>query len=141
MCSDAAGRHGGMTARWLSLTGYSKFIATVSYAQPMSSAPTTDPILNSLRASLTAVYGDRLSRVVLYGSRARGDAKPDSDYDIAVFLRNRGSFADENARLAELTTDILLATDAVINAIPLSEEAYAQQTGFMHELRTDGIEL
>ena len=34
------------------------------------------------------MYGDRLERVVLYGSRARGDAREDFDYDVAVFLRN-----------------------------------------------------
>lgn len=28
----------------------------------------------------------RVVRVVLYGSRARGDARPDSDWDVAVFL-------------------------------------------------------
>jgi predicted nucleotidyltransferase len=26
----------------------------------------------------------------LFGSRARGDGKPDSDYDIAVFLKDAG---------------------------------------------------
>jgi predicted nucleotidyltransferase len=35
---------------------------------------------------IETIYGDRLARVVLYGSRARGDAHPDSDYDVAVFI-------------------------------------------------------
>ena len=30
----------------------------------------------------------RVTNVVLFGSRARGDARPDSDYDVAVFVRN-----------------------------------------------------
>jgi uncharacterized protein len=33
-----------------------------------------NPILAKFRAALTKMYGDRLERVVLYGSRARGDA-------------------------------------------------------------------
>jgi predicted nucleotidyltransferase len=33
------------------------------------------------------MYGERAERVVLFGSRARGDAHRDSDYDVAVFLR------------------------------------------------------
>lgn len=44
-----------------------------------------DPILKRFRDALDEMYGDRLERVVLYGSRARGDAREDSDYD-PVFL-------------------------------------------------------
>jgi predicted nucleotidyltransferase len=44
-----------------------------------------DPILGRIRTSLRAIYGDRIERLVLFGSRARGDARADSDYDIAVF--------------------------------------------------------
>jgi uncharacterized protein len=45
----------------------------------------TDPILVRFRSALEALYGDRIERVVLFGSRARGDAHPESDYDVAVF--------------------------------------------------------
>jgi predicted nucleotidyltransferase len=46
-----------------------------------------NPILAQFRAALTELYGARLERVVLFGSRARGDAQPDSDYDVAVFTK------------------------------------------------------
>jgi uncharacterized protein len=70
-----------------------------------------------------------------------GDAKPDSDYDIAVFLKDAGTFADESARLAAVSTDILSDTGAVISATPFLAEAYRERTGFMHELRNDGLDL
>ena len=54
----------------------------------MSPALATDPILERFRAALDEIYGDRLERVVLFGSRARGDAGEDFDYDIAVFLKD-----------------------------------------------------
>jgi len=44
--------------------------------------PTSDPVLTRFRAALDALYGDRIERVVLHGSRARGDARPDSNYDV-----------------------------------------------------------
>ena len=34
-----------------------------------------DPILNRFRTALDALYGDRIERIVLFGSRARGDAR------------------------------------------------------------------
>jgi len=38
-----------------------------------------DPILERLRRALDELYGDRIERVVLFGSRARGDANVESD--------------------------------------------------------------
>ena len=100
-----------------------------------------DPILARFRAALDKVYGARLERVVLFGSRARGDARPDSDYDIAVFLKDRESFWAESGRLAEIETDILFDTGAVINALPFKTEAYDERTPLMHEIRREGLEL
>jgi len=103
--------------------------------------PQNSPILTRFRAALNQLYGDRLERVVLYGSRARGDHRPDSDYDIAVFIKDAGSFYDESGRLAEITTDILEDTGAVISATPFPVGAYRERTGFMHEMRKDGLDL
>lgn len=100
-----------------------------------------EPVLKRFRAAVSEVYGDRLERVVLYGSRARGDHQPDSDYDIAVFIKDSGSFYDESGRLAGITTDILEDTGAVISATPFAAGAYRERTGFMHELRKDGLDL
>jgi predicted nucleotidyltransferase len=43
----------------------------------MSTTLLDDPILHRFRAALDDLYGNRLDRVVLYGSRARGDYQPD----------------------------------------------------------------
>src|ERR1700733_15789503 len=100
-----------------------------------------DPVLIRFRQALTGAYGSKLERVVLFGSRARGDARPDSDYDIAVFIRDPESFGDEAARLATIETDILFDTGAVINALPFRVGAYLKRTGLMSELRRDGVDL
>ncbi len=100
-----------------------------------------DPVLTRFRAAVAEIYGDRVERIVLFGSRARGDAKPDSDYDIAVFIKDAGSFTDESTRLAIVETDILFDTGAVISAMPFPAGTYRERTGFMHELRKDGLDL
>jgi predicted nucleotidyltransferase len=88
-----------------------------------------------------ALYGPRLERVVLFGSRARGDARPDSDYDVAVFLVGVEDRWAEMDRLTRLSTDILDETGAVINALPFSAGAYRERTPLMHEIRQDGRDL
>ncbi|KAF0134870.1 MAG: DNA polymerase beta domain-containing protein region [Methylocystaceae bacterium] len=107
----------------------------------MTKPALADPILARFRAALARTYGERLERAILFGSRARGDARPDSDYDIAVFLREQESFWQESGRLAEIETDILYDTGAVINALPFSAGAYGARTPLMQELRRDGVDL
>ncbi len=102
---------------------------------------TTELPLTRFRSSLAALYGPSLDRVVLFGSRARGDARPDSDYDVAVFLRDLGDRWQEIDRLTRLSTDILDDTGAVINALPFNASAYRERTPLMHEIRQDGRDL
>ena len=99
-----------------------------------------DPILARLRASLDKVYGARIDRVVLFGSRARGDARPDLDFDVAVFLKEPESFWKESGRLAEIGTDILYDTGAVINALPF-RAGVDRDDALMRELERDGRDL
>jgi predicted nucleotidyltransferase len=107
----------------------------------MAATRIDDPVLTRFRRALDEVYGARTERVVLFGSRARGDARPASDYDIAVFLIGSDGFGNEAARLAAIETDILYDTGAIINAMPFSAGAYDHRTGLMSELRRDGRDL
>jgi hypothetical protein len=43
--------------------------------------------LKELRAALEPFLGDRLERMVLFGSMARGDYRDDSDIDVAIVVR------------------------------------------------------
>lgn len=101
-----------------------------------------DPILKRFRAAVNEIYGDRVARVVLFGSRARGDAQPDSDYDVAVFLRDMPDRFAEMNRLADLSTAILDETGEFIHAMPYRAGVYDdERMPLMHEIRADGIDL
>lgn len=78
---------------------------------------------------------------MLFGSRARGNARDDSDYDIAVFLRGLGDRWQEAKRLAAIETDILAETGAFIHAMPYAAGSYTERTPLMHEIRREGIDL
>jgi uncharacterized protein len=107
----------------------------------MGTTHVSDPILARFRAALEALYGDRLERVVLFGSRARGDAHPESDYDVAVFLTDLTNRWSEARRLAVIETEILAETGAFIHAMPYAAGAYRDRTPLMHEVRREGIDL
>lgn len=102
---------------------------------------TDDQILKRLRRALDELYGDRIERVVLFGSRARGDAGDDSDYDVAVFLRDLTDRWHELDLLAELRADFLEQADVFIDAKPYPAGAYRDRTTLMREIRREGVDL
>jgi len=108
----------------------------------MVTAAPNDPILKRFRAAVTEIYGVRLERVVLFGSRARGDAQPESDYDIAVFLRDMPDRFAEMNRLADLGTALLDETGEFIHAMPYCAGFYNDaRMPLMHEIRREGLDL
>lgn|SRR5690242_1265933 len=105
------------------------------------SAPLDDPVLRRFRSALQELYGDQIDRVVLFGSRARGDARADSDYDVAVFLKELPDVWRERFRLADLRVEFLDHTGAFFDARPYSANAWRDRTPLMHEIRRDGLDL
>jgi len=101
----------------------------------------TDSVLSRFRAALDEIYGERIERVVLYGSRARGEARPDSDYDVAVFLRDMPDRWKEMDRLADLGTEILYDEGKLVHGMAYQVGANLERTPLMHEIRKDGIDL
>jgi len=106
----------------------------------MDSAITLDPILKRFRDAVAELYGPALDRVVLFGSRARGDAKEDSDYDVAVFLRDMPNRWAEWDRLTRLTIPFL-DEDVVIQVVPFRTSDFDRRTPIMYEIRKDGLTL
>jgi predicted nucleotidyltransferase len=105
------------------------------------SALINDLILKRFRVALDEIYGDRVERVVLFGSRARGDASKDSDYDVAVFVRDMPDRFAEMNRLADLSTDILDETGEFIHAMLYRAGSYNERTPLMREVRVVGVDL
>jgi predicted nucleotidyltransferase len=100
-----------------------------------------DAVLDRFRQVLSELYGDRLQRVVLFGSRARGDARPDSDYDVAIFLKALPDPWPELDRLARLRVQMIDETGAFFEVMPYPAGAWQDRTPLMHDVRQDGIDL
>jgi predicted nucleotidyltransferase len=110
-------------------------------SQSVAVRPQDDPILVRFRCALEGIFGDRVERIVLFGSRARGDAHADSDYDIAIFLNDFTDRRQEVRRMVPLVTDIIEETGAVIHPMPYRAGAWRERTPLMHEVRRDGVDL
>lgn len=84
----------------------------------------------------------RVTRVTLFGSRARGDAEEDSDYDVAVFVQNLSDRSDVGSIVSDVAYPHML--DGVyISPIVLPAE-YAEdseQTELAWEIAKDGVVL
>ncbi len=100
-----------------------------------------DPVLTRFRAALDEMYGDEIDRVVLFGSRARGDARADSDYDVAIFLKSMTGMWEELDRLVDLKIAFVESAGAFFDAKPFPKSAYDERTPLMHDIRLDGLDI
>ena len=83
----------------------------------------------------------------MFGSRARGDNKPDSDLDLAVVLNGqRGDFLDTKLDMAGIAFDVLMETGVLVQAFPVWEDDLAHperfpNPGLIQNIAREGIRL
>jgi uncharacterized protein len=66
-----------------------------------------------------------VQRVILFGSRARGTERTDSDADVAVLLRGaRCRFLDTKLEMVDIAYDVLLDTGIYIQPLPIWENEW-----------------
>ena len=74
-----------------------------------------------LRDKVRSRLGKHLRRIVLFGSRARGDAGPDSDYDLLVVVDEVNR--NVNDTIDEIAGEMLYQFGIVVSAFPTTEES------------------
>jgi antitoxin ChpS len=110
-----------------------------------------DPVVRSalreLDRKLRQRFGRRYLKLMLFGSRARGDSVPESDADVAVILRGRITDRWSLKRLIiQDTYPILLGTGLYIQAWPLEEDELddpdkSSNPALLRNVVRDGISL
>lgn len=97
-------------------------------------------ILAELHQYIEEVYGERLVQIILYGSQARGDAKPDSDIDILIVLQDPVDFVAEVKRTNHFIATLCLENNVVIASAFVGKERFQQEnSGFFRNVRREGI--
>lgn len=95
--------------------------------------------LQELSAELRALYKERLQAVILYGSRARGDADVESDIDVLVVLEPLGDFWEELRAIERIVCPLSLKHSLVVSAFPAGLQEYeGESSSFMANVREEG---
>jgi predicted nucleotidyltransferase len=99
-------------------------------------------ILSELRGCLETIYGERLVRLVLFGSQARGDEEPGSDIDVLVVLKGPVSPCEEIARTIDDTAALSLAHDEVISCVFVADEEFERERSpLLINVHREGVEI
>jgi len=100
------------------------------------------PTINEIKRSLHELYGDRLVKLILFGSHARGEANPDSDIDLLAVFKSPISQVQEISYMSELCIKILLEHNELVSVIPMDEDRFnAKDVALLRNIKREGIEL
>lgn len=94
-----------------------------------------DPKLARIATALRDAFGARLVSALLFGSRARGDHRPDSDYDVAVFLE--GYDHERDRPLLDKVREDLVE----LQFWPRGADGLAERSTLMFNIRNEGVPL
>lgn len=88
-------------------------------------------------------YGDRLDKILLFGSHARGEQTTESDIDLLVVLKDSSLSAGAEIRLINrFLFPIALHYGISISAHPVSAKKFESEPSFFfNRVRKEGIEL
>ena len=75
-------------------------------------------VASAFVGKLSGTY--EVAEVIMFGSRARGDHRPDSDLDLAIVLNGpRGDFIDTKLDMAGIAFDVLMETGVLVQPFPM----------------------
>lgn len=99
-----------------------------------------DFVVSELRAALEKIYGRQLVELRLYGSRARGDASDESDYDVLVVLDGTVDPMAERRRCSGAVYDICRKHDVVVMCHFMSAGRFeSEQSPYILNIRREGV--
>jgi predicted nucleotidyltransferase len=95
--------------------------------------------LNALATGVRARFGGRVRRIVLFGSRARGEGRSDSDLEVLVLVD--GLARDERRAVQDLAFDVGFEHGLVLSPIAAAAESWVGDTPLAAEIERDGVPL
>ncbi|MCI8396314.1 MAG: nucleotidyltransferase domain-containing protein [Clostridia bacterium] len=101
--------------------------------------------INQLLELIDEVFGDRVKKVILYGSYARGDYKKNSDIDIMILTDlNKDELIEYRDRLWDLAYDIELENNVILSPLVKNIDKYNKRIEvipFYMNVQKEGVVL
>jgi predicted nucleotidyltransferase len=107
--------------------------------------PDTERVARSFLAEVKRQYD--VVGAYVFGSRARGDATPESDTDVAIVLHGEpGRRMNEAMIMADIAYGLMLETGIRVEALPLWESEWEHPETFnnpdlIENIRREGVRL
>ena len=100
-----------------------------------------DSVLIGTKRRLYEVLDDKVRQIILFGSRSRGDAEADSDYDILLLVDRRTRELED--QVDDIAYEMLDRYGAVVTIFVFEVEAFERETyePLFCNIRREGIVL
>jgi predicted nucleotidyltransferase len=102
-------------------------------------------ILRQMVQIYQSVYGDRIVKIILYGSYARGDYQSDSDVDIVAIVQGeRPDLQEQLKRIWDVSFELELEYGAILSptVIPYEEyEKYKDSLPYYRNIENEGVDI
>lgn len=105
----------------------------------------TKEIVSLFADKAQAIYGDKLSKIILYGSCARGENNKDSDIDIILLLSvTPEEIGAERNKIFDISDELDLKYDVVLAPVFQSVETYNKYmpvSPFYQNIQREGVRI
>lgn len=102
-------------------------------------------IISDFTQKVKELLGDRVKKIILYGSYARGDYKKDSDIDIMILTDlNFAEIEKYRDEISDIAFDIELDTGIVISPVIKNIDKYNERVNivpFFMNVQKEGVVL
>jgi uncharacterized protein len=100
-------------------------------------------LLNEARTAIKSIYGDRLAKIILYGSYARSEQTEESDIDLLVVVKD--AEIDRFKEISEINHyfyPMRLKYEIDISVHPITQQSFEKGVGFfLKRVKAEGKEI
>lgn len=114
---------------------------TLELGEPSRADPAPVHLARNFAEKVRSQIPGRIKQIILYGSRARGDYGPDSDYDVLIVVENQDLGLED--KIMEVAAEWQDRYEAFITPLLCTEHSFERyrDDGLLREISREGIRL